>query len=120
MEAFPFTLQLDGEGERELFFDLASEGETVKVGRNPKGDLTLDHLSVSWVHVELKLVRVSHKGNDSWQLCACDLSANGCGLKPPGGEGKVQWLKSKENTPVVAGTLLVLPQKVKAKGSRPE
>ncbi|CAE6910729.1 Paxip1 [Symbiodinium sp. CCMP2592] len=121
MEALAFALQLDG--EEEVHCELQLEGDeehtVVKIGRCPKGGLVVNHLGVSWVHAEIRLLRRDSEAEP--QLCVRDVSANGTGLQEEGGsEDEVQWLQRSEDVPFSEGKQIVMPQKVKNKAGRPE
>ncbi|CAJ1455598.1 unnamed protein product, partial [Effrenium voratum] len=116
MEALSFALQLDG--EEEVHCELQPEGDeedtVVRIGRCPKSAIVINHLGVSWVHAELRLVQLP---DEEPQLCVRDVSANGTGLQL--GDEDIRWLPRDADTPFGFAEQIVLPQKVKAKG-RPE
>merc|ERR1712194_406846 len=96
-------------------FDLSSKGtEKIRIGRNPKAELLFaGNQGISWSHLELKLAKPS-SAQEQVRLLAHDLSSNGTGLRPKGGE--VEKLKKGVDTPVPDAAVLTLPLDKKDSG----
>jgi len=108
MASFPFTLEFDAPNREPAQFVL-KEGETIKLGRNPKLDVPFDVLRISWVHCEI-IVRSS---DGSPQLVIKDLSSNGTGLQPDG--QNMRKMSKGEEVPLENGIRVVMPVKLQAK-----
>uniref|UniRef100_A0A7S1F2L0 FHA domain-containing protein n=1 Tax=Noctiluca scintillans TaxID=2966 RepID=A0A7S1F2L0_NOCSC len=87
-----FRLAVDGDVEGAKSFTLQrGDLEIIRVGRGAKNDLVLGLPSISWTHLELKLVP---RGGETdalgggVQLAVCDTSNNGTGLQVSGGSMK--------------------------------
>lgn len=79
-------------------------GESVRVGRHPRGEVVLAPQGISNTHLEFKLISV---GDGAWALGVRDLSANGTGVQMPG--DSVRRLEKDADSLVQDGSVIVVP-----------
>eukprot|EP00927_Polykrikos_kofoidii_P055190 TRINITY_DN4947_c0_g1_i1.p2 TRINITY_DN4947_c0_g1~~TRINITY_DN4947_c0_g1_i1.p2 ORF type:complete len:211 (-),score=37.35 TRINITY_DN4947_c0_g1_i1:462-1019(-) len=85
-------------------------GETIRIGRSPLANFSVEHRGISQNHAEFRLLPDS--GGRGLQLCIRDLSSNGTGLKKAGSE-KAQPVKKDTDEPIANGSVLLVPMRLK-------
>ncbi|CAJ1394016.1 unnamed protein product [Effrenium voratum] len=98
--------------------ELTAGGDAATLGRGPKNALVINLAGISNQHVELRLLKPPSGGQVSAaHLRVRDVSSNGTGMCGPKSVNQPAKLKKDTDTPVVDGSVIVLPLRAKVKSA---
>eukprot|EP00434_Breviolum_minutum_P005776 symbB.v1.2.005091.t1/scaffold234.1/size257806/10 len=105
----------EGHGD-PVNLQLVAGGSAATLGRGPKNVLAINLPGISNTHVELRLLKPPSGGQVSAaHLRIKDLSSNGTGLCGPKSIKEAAKLKKDTDTPLIDGSVIVLPLRSKVK-----